>query len=187
VLGSAAASVLFAVGLLCSGQSATVTGTLAGQIVMEGFLQTRLSPVVRRVLTRCAAVVPALVVLATVGSRGMMPLLIGSQVVLSLQLPFAIVPLLRLANCPSLMGPYVTGRPMRYLTASCAIAVCSANALLLWKTFGDLGALGSSLAGAFACVCLAGFGFLVWVLVVPLRLTRSQEAQTTVRPPLLAS
>ena len=152
LLGSSVASLLFAVGLLCSGQSATVTGTLAGQIVMEGFLQTRLSPVMRRLLTRCAAVVPALLVLGAVGSRGMMPLLIGSQVVLGLQLPFAIVPLLRLTSCSKLMGSWVSRPAMRWLAAGCAVAVCSANALLLWKTFVDLGGIGS-LVGAFLAAC----------------------------------
>jgi manganese transport protein len=151
---------------------------------MEGFLQTRLSPVFRRLLTRSAAVVPALLMLGTVGSRGMMPLLIGSQVVLSLQLPFAIVPLLRLTGCQNLMGPFVNGRTMRWLAGTCAAAVCSANALLLWKTFRDLGGFGTKTGSAFACLCLAGTGFLFWVLFVPLAVSRPEAAEAA-SPPLI--
>ena len=177
LLGSSLASLLFATGLLCSGQSATVTGTLAGQIVMEGFLQTRLSPALRRLLTRCAAVVPAVVVLLTVGSRGMMPLLIGSQVVLSLQLPFAIVPLLRLTSCRRLMGHELSGRSMRVASACCAVAVCAANALLLYRTCLELSALSAVVAGSFAALCLAGAGFLLWVLLVPLRVEGGSQKE----------
>jgi manganese transport protein len=176
LLGSSLASVLFATGLLCSGQSATVTGTLAGQIVMEGFLQTRLSPAVRRLLTRCAAIVPAVVVLVTVGSGGMMPLLIGSQVVLSLQLPFAIVPLLRLTSCRRLMGAELSGRRMRLASGACALAVCAANGLVVYRTYLDLSARSALIAGSFAALCLSGAGFLLWVLLVPLRVEGGNEA-----------
>lgn len=80
LLGSSMASVLLAVGLLCSGQSATVSGTLAGQIVMEGFLGLRLTPWLRRLVTRALAIIPALFVLGWYGDSGVTPLLIGSQV-----------------------------------------------------------------------------------------------------------
>ena len=168
-LGSGLAAVLFAVALLCSGQSATVTGTLAGQIVMEGFLRARLSPVLRRGLTRCAAVVPAVVVFASVGESGTTRLLIGSQVVLSLQLPFAIVPLLRLTASPVLMGRAANAARTRYLAGACALGVCAANAVLLWKTFQDLAVQDALAAQAFAAVCVAGIGLLAWISVVPLR------------------
>ena len=84
---------LFAVALLCSGQNATLTGTLAGQIVMEGFINIRLRPWLRRLITRLIAIVPAIIVVALYGERGTGPLLILSQVILSLQLPFAVFPL----------------------------------------------------------------------------------------------
>ena len=87
------ASVLFAVALLCSGQNATLTGTLAGQIVMEGFINLRLRPWLRRLITRLIAIIPAIIVIALYGERGTGPLLILSQVVLSLQLSFAVFPL----------------------------------------------------------------------------------------------
>ena len=93
LLGTTLASVLFAVALLCSGQNATLTGTLAGQIVMEGFINLRLRPWLRRLITRLIAIVPAIIVIALYGERGTGPLLILSQVVLSLQLPFAVFPL----------------------------------------------------------------------------------------------
>jgi manganese transport protein len=98
LLSSSAASLAFAIGLLAAGQSSTITGTLAGQFVMDGFLQIRLSPVLRRLITRSLAIIPAVLVLAYSGNEGVMPLLVFSQVVLSLQLPFATVPLLRFTS-----------------------------------------------------------------------------------------
>jgi len=169
LLGSGLAAVLFAVGLLCSGQSATVTGTLAGQIVMEGFLRAKLSPVLRRGLTRCAAVVPAVVVFASVGESGTTRLLIGSQVILSLQLPFAIVPLLRLTASPAVMGRAKNDSVTRSLAALCAAGVCAANAVLLWKTFGDLYVEAPLAAQVFAALCGAGMALLAWISLVPLR------------------
>ena len=93
LLGTTMASMLFAVALLCSGQNATLTGTLAGQIVMEGFINLRLRPWLRRLITRLIAIIPAVIVIAIYGERGTGPLLILSQVILSLQLPFAVFPL----------------------------------------------------------------------------------------------
>ena len=91
--GTSAAGILFAVALLCSGQNATLTGTLAGQIVMEGFVNIRLRPWLRRLITRLVAIVPAIIVVSLYGERGTGALLILSQVILSLQLPFAVFPL----------------------------------------------------------------------------------------------
>src|SRR5208282_1070716 len=90
VLGASLASVLFAAALLCSGQNSTLTGTLAGQIVMEGFLQWRLKPWVRRLITRSLAIVPAALVIGIAGENRVTGLLILSQVILSFQLPFAV-------------------------------------------------------------------------------------------------
>ena len=93
LLGAGAASTLFAVALLFAGQNATLTGTLAGQIVMEGFVNIRLRPWLRRLITRLVAIVPAVIVVILYGERGAGSLLILSQVILSLQLPFAVFPL----------------------------------------------------------------------------------------------
>src|SRR6202035_1617488 len=93
LLGVTGASTLFAIALLASGQNSTLTGTLAGQIVMEGFLRLRLTPWVRRLLTRLIAIIPAVIVTAVSGESGTARLLVFSQVILSLQLSFAVIPL----------------------------------------------------------------------------------------------
>ncbi|SOB86670.1 manganese transport protein [Sphingomonas guangdongensis] len=107
-LGAAAASTLFAVALLASGQNSTVTATLAGQIVMEGFLRLRLAPWLRRLITRALAIIPAVIVAALYGESGTARLLVLSQVVLSMQLPFAIVPLVHFTSDRTKMGDLVS-------------------------------------------------------------------------------
>jgi manganese transport protein len=106
-LGTTMASTVFAVALLASGQSSTMTGTLAGQIVMEGFLELRIRPWVRRLITRMAAIVPAVAVAVIMGPRGLGKLLVLSQVILSFQLMFAIIPLIWFTSDPKRMGPFV--------------------------------------------------------------------------------
>lgn len=109
LLGTTAASVLFAVALLASGQSSTVTGTLAGQVVMEGFMHWRIRPWVRRMITRLAAIVPAIAVIAWKGDQSVNDLLTLSQVVLGIQLPFAMVPLLQFTSSRERMGRFANG------------------------------------------------------------------------------
>ena len=135
LLGSAAASTLFAVALLCSGQNATLTGTLAGQIVMEGFVNIRLRPWLRRLITRLVAIVPAIIVIALYGEQGTGALLILSQVVLSLQLPFAVFPLVSFTSNRHKMGPFVAPRWMQLLAWTVAIIIASLNVWLLYQTF----------------------------------------------------
>jgi manganese transport protein len=115
LVGHAAASTLFAVALICSGQSSTLTGTLAGQIVMEGFLQIRLRPWLRRLITRLIAIVPAIIVIALQGEQGSYKLLILSQVILSIQLPFAVVPLVQFTCSRKRMGEFVNPLPVKIL------------------------------------------------------------------------
>src|SRR5260221_7483074 len=110
LLGVGAASTLFAVALLASGQSSTLTGTLAGQIVMEGFLHLRLPPVLRRLITRLIAIIPAVIVTALLGENGTAQLLILSQVILSMQLSFAVIPLVMFTNDKAKMGEFVNPR-----------------------------------------------------------------------------
>jgi len=110
LLGTGAASVLFAIALLASGQNSTITGTLAGQIVMEGFLDLRLPPWLRRMITRLVAVVPAMLVTIYYGSSGTAQLLVLSQVILSLQLPFAVIPLVKFTSDRAKMGEHVSPR-----------------------------------------------------------------------------
>jgi manganese transport protein len=133
LLGTGLASALFAIALLCSGQNATLTGSLAGQIVMEGFINLRLRPWLRRLITRLLAIVPAIVVIALYGERGTGPLIILSQVVLSLQLPFAVFPLVVFTSDPRKMGPFVAPRWMQALAWVVAVIIAALNALLLWQ------------------------------------------------------
>ncbi len=131
LLGTQAASVLFAVALLFSGQNATLTGTLAGQIVMEGFLSFRMQPWLRRLVTRLVAIVPALVVILVYGERGTGPLLILSQVILSLQLPFAVFPLVRFTSDRRRMGSLVAPWWVAALAWPAAVAIAGLNVWLL--------------------------------------------------------
>jgi manganese transport protein len=131
-LGVTAASTLFALALLASGQNSTVTATLAGQIVMEGFLRLRLAPWLRRIVTRLVAIVPVITVAWLYGEGGTAQLLILSQVVLSLQLPFAVVPLVRFTTDPAKMGALVAPRWVGGLAWVVAVVIIGLNAKLLW-------------------------------------------------------
>jgi manganese transport protein len=133
VLGSSIAATIFAIGLLAAGQSSTITGTLAGQLVMEGFLQIRLSPLVRRLITRLAALGPVLLYFALVGESDTTRLLVLSQVVLSLQLPFAMVPLLRFVGLRRLMGEFVLGRAAKIGSWGLALLILALNATLIFE------------------------------------------------------
>jgi manganese transport protein len=135
LLGASAASVLFALALLFSGQNATLTGTLAGQIVMEGFVNIRLRPWLRRLITRLVAIVPAVIVIGMYGERGSGTLLILSQVVLSLQLPFAVFPLVSLTGDRRKMGVFAAPRWMQALAWVVAIIIAALNVWLLYQTF----------------------------------------------------
>src|SRR5499433_486417 len=135
LLGTKLASILFAVALLCSGQNATLTGTLAGQIVMEGFINLRLRPWLRRLITRLIAIIPAIIVVALYGERGTGQLIILSQVVLSLQLSFAVFPLVIFTSERQKMGPFASPFWLKALAWPVAVAIAGLNAYLLWQTF----------------------------------------------------
>src|ERR1035437_3382178 len=135
LLGTTMASVIFAIALLCSGQNATLTGTLAGQIVMEGFINLRLRPWLRRLITRLIAIIPAIIVVAWYGERGTVPLLILSQVILSLQLPFAVVPLVMFTSDRTKMGPFVNPGWVKVLAWAVAVIIAVLNGWLLYLTF----------------------------------------------------
>ena len=135
LLGTTMASVLFAVALLCSGQNATLTGTLAGQIVMEGVLNIRLRPWLRRLITRLIAIIPALVTVYLYGEKGTGALLILSQVILSLQLPFAVFPLVLFTGDKRKMGDLVAPKWMLALAWPVAVVIAALNVWLLWQTF----------------------------------------------------
>jgi len=126
-LGVPIASTLFALALLASGQNSTLTGTLAGQIVMEGFLQIRLRPWLRRLVTRLIAIIPAIIVTALYGEHGTASLLVLSQVILSLQLPFAVVPLVAFTSNRWKMGEFVNARWVQVLAWTTAGIIISLN------------------------------------------------------------
>lgn len=135
VLGASLASVLFAAALLCSGQNSTLTGTLAGQIVMEGFLHWRVQPWLRRLITRSMAIIPAAIVIGVMGEGRVTSLLILSQVVLSFQLPFAVVPLIQFTGDRSKMGEFTNGPVTAIFGWFLAAAIIFLNGALLWLTF----------------------------------------------------
>ncbi|MFD2933544.1 Nramp family divalent metal transporter [Spirosoma flavum] len=134
ILGVKMAGILFAVALLASGQNSTLTGTLAGQIVMEGFVNLRVKPWLRRLITRLVAIVPALVVAILYGEHGTSELLVFSQVILSLQLSFAVVPLVLFTNDKAKMGRFANPGWMRVLSWFVTWLIIVLNGYLLWDT-----------------------------------------------------
>jgi manganese transport protein len=134
VLGVSLASTLFALALLASGQNSTLTGTLAGQIVMEGFLQIRLKPWIRRLVTRSIAILPAILVICIAGEGKLTSLLILSQVVLSFQLPFAVIPLVQFTSERRKMGAFVNSRFTTVVAWLVTALILFFNAELLWLT-----------------------------------------------------
>jgi manganese transport protein len=134
LLGTALAGSLFAVALLASGQSSTLTGTFAGQIVMEGFLNLRLRPWLRRLVTRALAIIPAVLTVYYFGDAGTYKLLILSQVILSMQLPFAVIPLIRFTSDPRRMGTFANRVWVRLLAWSSAVIIIGLNLWLVATT-----------------------------------------------------
>ncbi len=134
LVGAAGASTLFAVALLASGQNSSITGTLAGQIVMEGFLHLRVASWLRRLITRGLAIVPTIVVVAFTGEQGTEKLLILSQVILSLQLSFAVVPLVLFTGSRKYMGEFTNGCGLQALAWSTAVLIVVLNGWLLVLT-----------------------------------------------------
>lgn len=135
ILGTTLASIFFAVALLASGQNSTLTGTLAGQIVMEGFLNIRLKPWLRRLVTRLIAVIPALIVTIIYGERGTTDLLLLSQVILSMQLSFAVVPLVMFTGSKLKMGEFENKLWLKILIWIIAFIIIILNLYLLYETF----------------------------------------------------
>jgi len=133
MLGAGMASVLFAVALLAAGQNSTVTGTLAGQIVAEGFGNLSIPVWARRSFTRLLAIAPAAIIIIVVGDAGATKLLIASQVLLSLQLPFAVVPLVRMTNNREMMGALANSRAVAVTAWAVAAIIIALNAILLWS------------------------------------------------------
>jgi manganese transport protein len=173
LMGTVVASKIFAVALFASGQSSTLTGTLAGQIIMEGFLNIRVRPWLRRLVTRSLAIVPAFVVIWLAGSNGTFQLLILSQVVLSLQLPFAILPLIHFTNDPERMGQFASGWKLRIAGWATALIVIVLNLWMAQQAIADWARGAGRYAPLVWTVCLAVAGglcgLLVWIALQPYR------------------
>ncbi|WP_292009980.1 Nramp family divalent metal transporter [Chryseobacterium sp.] len=135
ILGASMASIAFAIALLASGQNSTLTGTLAGQIVMEGFLNIRLKPWLRRLITRLIAVIPALIVAILYGEKGTTELLVLSQVILSMQLSFAVVPLVMFTSDKEKMGSFVNKPFLKISAWVITFVIIVLNLYLLYQTF----------------------------------------------------
>ncbi len=172
LLGTVVAAKLFGVALFCAGQSSTLTGTLAGQIVMEGFLNIRIQPWLRRLVTRLLAIVPAAVVIWLSGNNGTFRLLVLSQVVLNLQLPFAIIPLIHFTSNRSKMGPFANGWKLRLAGWVTAAVVVGLNLWLALQTITQWAASSGSMAPVVwtlsILLCGALLTLLAWVTFQPL-------------------
>jgi manganese transport protein len=158
LLGTGLAGVIFAVALLASGQSSTLTGTLAGQIIMEGYLNFRMRPWLRRLITRSLAIIPAALTIYFAGEKSTYQLLILSQVILSMQLPFAIIPLIHFTNDRERMGPFANARWVRVLAWTTAAIIVGLNLRLA----------GMSIAGWLAAA--GPWKIAVWMTIVPVAL-----------------
>jgi manganese transport protein len=134
LVGAAGASTVFAIALLASGQNSSITGTLAGQVVMEGFIHIKLSPWLRRLITRSLAIIPTIIVVAVTGEQGTEKLLILSQVILSFQLSFAVVPLVMFTGSRAKMGEFVNARWLQALAWVTAVVIAGLNVWLLIET-----------------------------------------------------
>ncbi len=171
MLGSTLAPVLFAVALIAAGQSSTITGTLAGQVVMEGYLNFRLQPWIRRLLTRLIAIVPALITILILGEGATGKLLILSQVILSLQLGFAVIPLIHFVSDKSKMGNFVIPVWQKILSWTAALTIIALNVRLVYSEISDL-LINSpnQILISFTVVPLCVFCLLmlIYILVVPL-------------------
>ena len=171
LLGTALASGLFAVALLCSGQSSTLTGTLAGQIVMEGFLNFRMQPWLRRLLTRMAAIIPAALTIYIAGDQGTYRLIILSQVILSMQLPFAVIPLIHFTNSRERMGEFANRAWVRFLSWIAAAVILALNVWLIVLSLADLlsgvGRWKFWLELGLAPILVALSVLLAWVVLQP--------------------
>jgi manganese transport protein len=135
LLGTGAASGLFALALLASGHNSTITGTLAGQVVMEGFVDIHLPPWIRRLVTRLLAIIPAIVIISLYGTHGLAQLLVFSQVVLSMQLPFAVIPLVMFTNEKKYMGRYANAPWLKTVSWIIAGIITILNLWLIAKIF----------------------------------------------------
>jgi manganese transport protein len=181
IVGSALAPILFAVALISSGQSSTITGTLAGQIVMEGYVNIRLRPWLRRIVTRALAIVPAVLTIVLYGDRATGELLVLSQVVLSLQLSFAVIPLIHMVSDKKLMGAFAIRAWVQLLAWATAGIIVVLNAKLVADEVGawiGMGGTQGLLARYLAIPVIVAVGFLLlYVFLEPFLLGRRKRRE----------
>ena len=183
-LGSTIASSLFAVALIASGQSSTVTGTLAGQIVMEGYLRLRINPIMRRLITRLLAIIPAIIVIASFGEEKVDSLLIFSQVVLSLQLGFAIIPLIHFVSDKKTMGIFVIKPVVQFFAWLVASVLVYLNLKMLTGEALDF-FVSSDSSVAKVIIALAGLFFvalLIYSVIFPLLAKHKKATSIQMHP-----
>ena len=170
LIGTRAAPIAFGLALLAAGQSSTLTGTLAGQIVMEGFVKIRLRPYLRRLITRSIALVPAVVVISISGDQGTYKLLILSQVILSLQLPFAIVPLVHFTSDKIKMGSFASKVWVKVLAWITSAIIIALNGKLVYDQIMEWIAGGAPMIVSILSIGIAAAIslFLVYIIILPL-------------------
>ncbi len=169
LLGTAIAPKLFAIALIAAGQSSTITGTLAGQIVMEGYLDLRINPWVRRLITRLIAIIPALLVIIIYGEKNIGALLILSQVILSLQLGYAIIPLIHFVSDKKTMGNFAINIPTKIAAWLVASILIYLNLRMLMNQAGDIFKSGNIILIIFLIVLALIFTFLfIYILLQPI-------------------
>jgi manganese transport protein len=166
LLGTKWAPILFAVALIAAGQSSTITGTLAGQIIMEGYLNLRIQPWVRRIITRLIAIVPAVIVITIFGEGVTGKMLILSQVILSLQLGFAIIPLIHFVSDKSKMRGFHIGKPMQIASWIIALIIVSLNAKLVYNEIQGWLETSDNPIVLWLTVVPLTFGFLILLLYI---------------------
>jgi manganese transport protein len=169
LLGSKLAPILFAVALLCAGQSSTITGTLAGQIIMEGYLNLRIAPWIRRLITRLIAILPAVLVIHYYGEESTGDLLILSQVILSLQLGFAVIPLIHFVSDKDRMGEFVISTWTRVAAWTCAGIIVLLNIKLVVSQIGEWLQTDDGITTRFVVIPFAVFslGMLLYITFAP--------------------
>lgn len=171
LMGTILAAKLFGIALFCSGQSSTLTGTMAGQIIMEGFLNIRVRPWLRRLVTRLLAIAPAVAVIWLSGDKGTFKLLLLSQVILNLQLPFAIIPLIQFTGDRDRMGEFANGPWLRLAGWGTTVIVLGLNIWLALQTISDwavsAGQYGGLVWGITSPICLGLLSLLVWIATRP--------------------
>ena len=182
LLGTQAASLAFGLALLAAGQSSTLTGTLAGQIVMEGFVRIRLRPYLRRLITRMIALLPAVIVISISGDQGTYKLLILSQVILSLQLPFAIVPLVHFTSDRMKMGSFASKFGVKVLAWVTSIAIIVLNGKLVYDQIAEWIGGGAPVMVSALAVGTAGAISLFLVYIIALPLIRGEKGWKEGKP-----